>query len=262
MKKEDLLKAVSMIDDDLIAEYDSRRDAFAAKNTSAARRIRLKRLAALAAVLAVLAGAVAAITVASAHRNDARRPEPIDLAEHMRAFESVKGDEPITVSEIIDEVKEVCDSGAPIKITSSPDNSYIGVFASNAGRTEYRDIAEKGSVVVDFSEKPYDDNDVYLMFLTALAELKDRVYNLDTDRDILGQNRIPFYAVLYSEVPFEELGYDNAKDACYALRNGDCMTNYNVVYFNSRIINGPFDPSAGAKQKNIFLDKTDSSDVE
>ena len=63
MKKEDLFESVSMIDDDLIAEYDSRRETLAAKKPRVLRLRRAVLIAAAAACLAVVAAAGSAVAI-------------------------------------------------------------------------------------------------------------------------------------------------------------------------------------------------------
>ena len=63
MKKEDLFESVSMIDDDLIAEYDSRRETIAAKKPRVLRLRRAVLIAAAAACLAVVAAAGSAVAI-------------------------------------------------------------------------------------------------------------------------------------------------------------------------------------------------------
>ncbi|MBR4800026.1 MAG: hypothetical protein IK047_07195, partial [Clostridia bacterium] len=113
-------------------------------------------------------------------------------------------------------------------------------------------FVQKGSCAIDFSQRPYDESDVYFLLLVALGEFRERIYSLDAEYDPFRSNLMPSYTLVYSEKPFEQLGYESPKAAYAALRSGECESGYCTVSYAGANIYGRFDPELGRTPDNLF----------
>ena len=202
----------------------------------------------IAAAIIIVAAAVTVIAVASTNEQS----EPVDFSARIREFKAEKGETAIPIQDVIAEVKSICASGRAVNVSLTPENAFAVRYAQNSDKAEYAEFVHKGSCALDFSKKSYDESDVYFLLLVALGEFRERIYNLDAEYDPFRSNSMPTHTMAYSEVPFEQLGYESPKDAFSALRSGECKSGYCTVSYAGANIYGPFDPELGRTPENLF----------
>ena len=152
------------------------------------------------------------------------KPDETDFLYDIRCFKAARADGPITIQELFGEIKRICASGKKIIVSPDAEDEHLSAFAQSTGDGRYLGIVENGSGTLGFSETPCEANDIYFLLLVALEAFEDRVYG----EVFYSGSGIEWktYKNVYSDVPFKQLGYENAEEAYRALTSGECKSDY------------------------------------
>ena len=206
----------------------------------------------------VLIAASVSITVYALVNSDAEAPveeakpeTPAVVEEYWAEYKAKTGKTTVSLSDIYFSAKQLCEENKQVSIKPGFANSFMIKWSYAEHEPVCKQyIARQERILLDFTEKPADERDVYLVFISSLEScFADNCYYYDENYGPT-YNRLMITFFAYVEDP-SVYGKTTAKEVITAYRAKEItpedLVAYNVYFAPKPMINSVVnDPSLAA----------------